>query len=74
LVDNLREVYNNRTVNMMAAGSNYRYPDAIMVPELMEEFGEWLQSGGDDYALKQTIAKCVESSLLEILSLAGEDL
>ena len=127
-----------RTVNVMAAGSNYRYPDAILVPELIQGFGEWLQSapalhpvelaaeihyrlvtihpfqdgnertarllmnlsllrtgypiaviktedratyidaivvwqsGGDDTALKETIAKCVESSLVEILSLAGE--
>jgi hypothetical protein len=30
------------------------------------------QSGGDDSALNETIAKCVESSLVEILSLAGE--
>jgi Fic family protein len=129
-----------RTVNVMAAGSNYRYPDAIMVPELMQGFGKWLhsnltlhpveiateihyrlvtihpfqdgngrtarllmnlsllrsgypiaviktedrsayidaivawQSGGDNSALKETIAKCVESSLVEILSLAGEGL
>jgi Fic family protein len=128
-----------RTVNVMAAGSNYRYPDAIMVPELMQGFGDWLhsnpalhpveiateihyrlvtihpfqdgngrtarllmnlsllrsgypiaviktedrsayidaivawQSGGDNSALKETIARCVESSLLEILSLAGEE-
>jgi Fic family protein len=33
-----------RTVNVMAAGSNYRYPDAILVPELMQGFGEWQQS------------------------------
>jgi hypothetical protein len=32
------------------------------------------QSSGDDTQLKNTIAKCVESSLVEILSLAGEDL
>lgn len=129
-----------RTVNVMAAGGNYRYPDAIMVPELMQGFGDWLQStpslhpveiateihyrlvtiapfqdgngrtarllmnlsllrsgypiaviktedrsayidaivtwqsGGDNSALKETIAKCVESSLVEILSLAGEGL
>jgi Fic family protein len=127
-----------RTVNVMAAGSNYRYPDAIMVPELMQEFGDGLhsnptlhpveiateihyrlvtihpfqdgngrtarllmnlsllrsgypiaviktedrsgyidaivawQSGGDNSALKEIIANCVESSLVEILSLAGE--
>jgi Fic family protein len=127
-----------RTMNVMAAGSNYRYPDAILVPELMQRFGEWLQSvpalhpieiateihyrlvtihpfqdgngrtarllmnlsllrsgypiaviqaedrsayidaivdrqsGSDDVKLKETIAKCVESSLVEILSLAGE--
>jgi Fic family protein len=128
-----------RSVNVMAAGSNYRYPDAIMVPELMQGFGDWLhsnpalhpveiateihyrlvtihpfqdgngrtarllmnlsllrsgypiaviktedrsayidaivawQSGGDNSALNETIAKCVESSLVEILSLAGEE-
>jgi Fic family protein len=128
-----------RIVNMMAAGSNYRYPDAIMVPELMQGFGDWLQSnpalhpveiateihyrlvtihpfqdangrtarllmnlsllrsgypiaviktedrsvyidaivawqsGGDESPLKETIAKCVESPLIEILSLAAED-
>jgi Fic family protein len=128
-----------RIVNEMAAGSNYRYPDAIMVPELMQGFGDWLnsnpalhpveiateihyrlvtihpfqngngrtarllmnlsllragypiaviktedrsayidaivarQSGGDNSALKELIAKCVESSLVEILSLAGEE-
>jgi Fic family protein len=127
-----------RTV-VMAAGSNYRYPDAVMVPELMQGFGDWLhsnpalhpveiateihyrlvtihpfqdgngrtarllmnlsllrsgypiaviktedrsayidaivawQSGGDNSALNETIAKCVESSLVEILSLAGEE-
>ena len=129
-----------RTVNVMAAGSNYRYPDAIMVPELMQGFGDWLhsnpalhpveiateihyrlvtihpfqdgngrtarllmnlsllrsgypiaviktedrsayidaivawQSGSDDANLKEMITKCVESSLAEILSLAGEGL
>jgi Fic family protein len=128
-----------RIVKEMAAGSNYRYPDAIMVPELMQGFGDWLnsnpalhpveiateihyrlvtihpfqdgngrtarllmnlsllragypiaviktedrsvyidaiiawQSGGDESPLKETIAKCVESSLIEILSLAGEE-
>lgn len=31
-----------RTVNVMAAGTNYRYPDAIKVPELMTELGDWL--------------------------------
>ncbi len=127
-----------RTVNVMAAGSNYRYPDAILVPELMQGFGDWLhsnpalhpvevateihyrlvtihpfqdgngrtarllmnlsllrsgypiaviktedrsayidaivawQSGGDDANLKEIITKCVESSLVEILSLASE--
>jgi hypothetical protein len=30
------------------------------------------QAGGDDTQLKETIAKCVESSLVEILSLVGE--
>ncbi|MEM8641059.1 MAG: Fic family protein [Cyanobacteria bacterium P01_G01_bin.54] len=28
-----------RTVNVMAAGTNYRYPDAIQVPDLMADFG-----------------------------------
>jgi Fic family protein len=129
-----------RTVNVMAAGSNYRYPDAIMVSELMQGFSEWLQSapalhpveiateiyyrlvtiypfqdgngrtarllmnlsllrsgypiaviktedrsayidaivawqsGGDDANLKEIITKCVESSLVEILSLVCEGL
>lgn len=31
-----------RTVNVMAAGTNYRYPDAVKVPDLMAEFGDWL--------------------------------
>jgi hypothetical protein len=30
------------------------------------------QASGEDTALKETIAKCVESSLVEIFSLAGE--
>jgi Fic family protein len=33
-----------RTVNVMAAGTDYRYPDAVFVPELMTEFAEWIQS------------------------------
>lgn len=31
-----------RTVNVMAAGTNYRYPDAVKVPDRMAEFGDWL--------------------------------
>ncbi len=31
-----------RTVNVMAAGTNYRYPDAVKIPDLMAEFGDWL--------------------------------
>lgn len=31
-----------RTVNVIAAGTNYRYPDAIKVPDLMVDFGNWL--------------------------------
>ncbi|NEP16290.1 MAG: Fic family protein [Leptolyngbya sp. SIO4C1] len=31
-----------RTVNVIAAGTNYRYPDAIKVPDLMTDFGNWL--------------------------------
>jgi Fic family protein len=33
-----------RNVNVMAAGTGHRYPDAILVPEQMREFGEWLGS------------------------------
>jgi Fic family protein len=33
-----------RSVNVMAAGTGHHYPDAILVPEQMREFGEWLQS------------------------------
>ncbi len=31
-----------RTVNVIAAGTNYRYPDAIQVPDLMADFDDWL--------------------------------
>ncbi|MEM9220030.1 MAG: hypothetical protein AAGD25_37600 [Cyanobacteria bacterium P01_F01_bin.150] len=31
-----------RAVNVMAAGTNYRYPNAIKVPDLMAEFCAWL--------------------------------
>ncbi|MEM9212982.1 MAG: Fic family protein [Cyanobacteria bacterium P01_F01_bin.150] len=31
-----------RAVNVMAAGTNYRYPDAVNIPDLMAEFGQWL--------------------------------
>lgn len=31
-----------RTVNVIAAGTNYRYPNAIQVPDLMADFGNWL--------------------------------
>lgn len=31
-----------RIVNVMAAGTNYRYPDAIQVPDLMADFSGWL--------------------------------
>lgn len=30
-----------RTLNVMAAGTEYRYPDHLRVPELMEEFLAW---------------------------------
>jgi hypothetical protein len=41
-------------------------------PTLLTEI-DARQSGGDNSALKDLIAKCVESSLVEILSLAGEE-
>ncbi|TVQ11536.1 MAG: Fic family protein [Leptolyngbya sp. DLM2.Bin27] len=31
-----------RSVNVIAAGTNYRYPDAINVPDLMADFGDWI--------------------------------
>lgn len=31
-----------RTINVMASGTDYRYPDALRIPELMQEFGAWL--------------------------------
>lgn len=36
-----------RTINVMAAGSNHRYPDALFVPELMAEFERWLDASFD---------------------------
>jgi len=126
-----------RTINVMAAGTDHRYPDAIFVAQLMGEFSDWLQSAiplhpvelaseihyqlvtihpfldgngrtarllmnlsllkagypiaiikaedrsayidsiiawqsnGDDIQLKTMIARCVRSSLNEILSLAS---
>jgi Fic family protein len=32
-----------RTVNVMAAGSDHRYPEAVIVPGLMSDFVTWLQ-------------------------------
>ena len=37
-----RQAGTYRTVNDMAAGTNYRYPDAVKVPELMTDFNDWL--------------------------------
>ena len=31
-----------RTANVMAAGTNYRYPDIVQVPNLMSDFSDWL--------------------------------
>jgi Fic family protein len=36
-----------RTINVMAAGSGHRYPEAILVPELMTEFDQWLNAPTD---------------------------
>lgn len=33
-----------RTVNVMAAGSGYKYPDQLQVPELMAQFEQWLSA------------------------------
>lgn len=33
-----------RSVNVMAAGSEHRYPDAVMVPNLMTEFVKWMMT------------------------------
>lgn len=37
-----RQAGTYRTVNVMAAGTNHRYPDAIKISELMTEFNHWL--------------------------------
>ncbi|MEM6501605.1 MAG: Fic family protein [Cyanobacteria bacterium P01_C01_bin.89] len=37
-----RQAGTYRTVNVMAAGTNHRYPDAVKVPELMTDFNAWL--------------------------------
>lgn len=36
-----------RTINVMAAGSGHRYPDALLVPELMTDFDGWLNTPTD---------------------------
>ena len=41
-----------RSVNVMAAGTNYHYPDAVKVPELMAEFGEWLSQSPPLHPIK----------------------
>jgi hypothetical protein len=51
------------------------YPIAVIKTEdramYIDAIVAW-QVDGNDTQLKETIAKCVESSLVEILSLAGE--
>lgn len=37
-----RQAGTYRTGNVMAAGPNYRYPDALQLPDLMADFGDWL--------------------------------
>ena len=36
-----------RTINVMAAGNGHRYPDAILVPEMMTGFDVWLNAPTD---------------------------
>lgn len=72
----------------LKVGEKYWVPCIKMPVELREVFLQdaWMpvfatphidaiiawQSNGDDTALKETISKCVEFSLVEILRLAGE--
>jgi Fic family protein len=68
---------NGRTARLLMNLSLLRsgYPIAVIKTEdrsaYIDAIVAW-QSGGDNSALNETIAKCVESSLVEILSLAGE--
>ncbi len=68
---------NGRTARLLMNLSLLRsgYPIAVIKTEdrsaYINAIVAW-QSGGANSALKETIAKCVESSLVEILSLAGE--
>lgn len=36
-----------RTINVMAAGTEYRYPDHLQIPQLMEEFIAWWNAPTD---------------------------
>jgi Fic family protein len=36
-----------RTINVMAAGSGHRCPEAILIPKLMTEFDQWLNASTD---------------------------
>ena len=37
-----------RTVNVMAAGSGHKYPDQVSVPDLMNDFTQWLAADSTD--------------------------
>jgi Fic family protein len=41
-----------RNVNVMAAGTSHHYPDAILIPEQMQELGAWLQSKPTDHPVE----------------------
>ncbi len=41
---NPEEAGNYRTLDVMAAGTNYRYPAHYLLPQLMGDFGAWLNS------------------------------
>jgi Fic family protein len=53
-----------RTVNVMAAGANYRYPDAIKIPDLMAELGDWLAHAAPSHPVE--IATEIHARLVTI--------
>ncbi|MEM9005412.1 MAG: Fic family protein [Cyanobacteria bacterium P01_F01_bin.86] len=53
-----------RTVNVMAAGTNYRYPDAIQVPDLMADYGTWLSQSHSQHPVE--IATEIHARLVTI--------
>ena len=53
-----------RVVNVIAAGTNYRYPDAINVPDLMADFGDWLSQPPPQHPV--AIATAIHARLVTI--------